>query len=92
MKFAKVKGREIKLQLVNGPFYDAIKNLDVSKGYEPAVTELLIPLLCESRCFVDVGAHIGYFSCIAGIFNPRLQGYAFEMNKELFSELTANLN
>jgi FkbM family methyltransferase len=64
---------------------------DDGRLHEPQVTRLLITLLAESRLFVDVGANIGYFSCIAAKFLPEGLVHAFEMNESFLPRVRRNL-
>lgn len=59
--------------------------------HEPQVTRLLVSLLAQSRLFVDVGANIGYFSCIAAKLMPEGLVHAFEMNASFLPRVRRNL-
>jgi FkbM family methyltransferase len=60
--------------------------------YEPAISTLLEGLLASGRpCFVDVGAHLGYFTIYAASLNPGCEVHAFEPGAEYFELLTENV-
>lgn len=59
--------------------------------YEPQVTKLLVERLNGSRCFADVGANLGYYSCLASRLLPAGRVFAFEMDDHNCSLLERNL-
>jgi FkbM family methyltransferase len=60
--------------------------------YEPHVTDAVRAVLRPGDTFVDVGASIGYFSCLAGgIVGPTGRVLAFEPGSENVSLLLLNL-
>ncbi|MGH6943930.1 MAG: FkbM family methyltransferase [Geminicoccaceae bacterium] len=59
--------------------------------HERAVTLELTSRLKSARVFADVGAHLGYFACIAGAFNRGLKVFCFEMNHNLIETIRKNL-
>jgi FkbM family methyltransferase len=60
-------------------------------AYEPHVRGILIPLLRNGDTFVDVGAHVGFFSLIASPLVGRTgKVFSFEANSPLFQSLLAN--
>jgi FkbM family methyltransferase len=59
--------------------------------HEPAVTEQLAALVRDARSFADVGAHLGYYGCVAGALNRQIRLYLFEMNRELVGIIERNL-
>ena len=59
--------------------------------HEPPVTAELTRRARAANVFADVGAHIAYYSCIAGAVNDRLQLCLFEMNRELIPVIERNL-
>lgn len=66
---------------------------DNGRIHEPVVTALVAVLLRRARAFVDVGAHIGYYSCIAS----KLLGdagcvFAFELDSRSFALARRNLD
>lgn len=57
--------------------------------YERPVTEMLLHFLRDARCFVDVGANLGWYTCLASKHMVRGRVFAFEMdrlNQELLAE------
>lgn len=59
--------------------------------YEEPVTELLTERMCHARAFVDVGANLGYYTCIASKLMPEGQVYAFEMDDDNLELLGKNV-
>lgn len=60
--------------------------------HEEKVTKLLIEKLNSSRCFVDVGANLGYYTILAAKFMPNGIVYAFEMDELNYALLGKNLD
>ncbi len=58
--------------------------------HEPAVTKAIARRVASASVFADVGAHLGYFSCIAAALDARLRVFAFEMNEQLIPLIAAN--
>jgi FkbM family methyltransferase len=70
---------------------DRIQRLMWGAAYEPQVRSCLAALLRPGDAFVDIGAHIGFFSMIASsLVGPRGKVYAFEANSTLFQNLHSN--
>lgn len=61
------------------------------KIHEPIVTKLLINSLNETDTFVDVGTHLGYFTCIAGKILTKGKVYGFEIDKHALNLLKKNI-
>lgn len=61
------------------------------KEHEPGTTNLLIRDLAEANVFVDVGAHIGFFSLLAAKSMPRGIIHSFEIDPHNYKRLTRNL-
>lgn len=59
--------------------------------HEPPVSQELIARLDGAKVFADVGAHLGYYACIAGSVFPDLKLYLFEMNHNLMELIERNL-
>lgn len=59
--------------------------------YEAHITDLITHYMKTCKCFVDVGAHLGYYTCIASKLAPQAQIYAFEMDSQNFELLTKNI-
>ena len=70
---------------------DRIQRLMWGGAYEPHVRKCFAALLRPGDTFVDVGAHIGFFSMIASsLVGPCGKVYAFEPNSTLFQTLRSN--
>ncbi len=50
--------------------------------HEPALTLMLWHALKDARCFVDAGANLGWFTCVAGLSMPEGRIMAFEMDED----------
>ena len=59
--------------------------------YEAHITHLITQRMTTCKCFVDVGAHIGYYTCIAAKLSPDARIYAFEMDRQNFELLQKNI-
>lgn len=59
--------------------------------HEPAVSREVIARVRDAKVFVDAGAHLGYYACIAGVANPDLKVFLFEMNRNLVRLIARNL-
>ena len=71
-----------------GFFGEGLMNEDI----EPRTTKLFQRLLTHSTTFVDVGAHVGYYSLLAAsIVNDDGHVYAFEPDPENMSFLKRNI-
>jgi FkbM family methyltransferase len=57
--------------------------------HEPIITKIIIDSLKEEDVFVDVGAHLGYYTCIAGKICNKV--YGFEIEKQVFELLVKNI-
>jgi FkbM family methyltransferase len=62
---------------------------DKGKMHEPIITKMIIDSLKEEDVFVDVGAHLGYYTCIAGKICDKVFG--FEVDKHAFELLVKNI-
>jgi FkbM family methyltransferase len=70
---------------------DRIQRLMWGGAYEPGVTRCIAALLRPGDSFVDVGAHIGFFSLTASAaVGPNGKIYSFEADGDLFKTLQAN--
>jgi FkbM family methyltransferase len=70
---------------------DRIQRLMWGAAYEPHVRRCLGLLLKPGDVFVDVGAHIGFFSLLAASWvGSRGKVFAFEADSELFQKLQSN--
>jgi len=69
-------------------FYRFIKGNQI---YEPALSTYIISNLKNADCFLDVGAHIGYFSCIAAHKCKQGSVHAFEIEEHCISYVQKNV-
>ncbi|MGP2435902.1 FkbM family methyltransferase [Streptomyces sp. JW3] len=60
-------------------------------GYEPGSLATWARLAASSGTIADVGAHVGYFSMIAALANPKAKVHAFEPVDEVHARLAVNL-
>ncbi len=58
--------------------------------YEPITRALLAALLQPGDSFLDIGAHLGFFSLTTGLSTPGVRIIAFEPNPKNFRILKAN--
>jgi FkbM family methyltransferase len=58
--------------------------------HEPAIIKAFARFVERASIFADVGGHIGYYSCVAGVLNPRLKIFCFEMNRRLVPLIRTN--
>lgn len=58
--------------------------------HEAPITRLLVAELQGKQSFVDIGAHIGWYACIAATLFPDLRVTAFEMDDSTADLLQAN--
>jgi len=61
------------------------------EGYEPEMTGLFYELAQSARTVVDVGAHAGFYSLMAGLANPQAKIFAFEPMKQVFDAMEQNV-
>ena len=59
--------------------------------HEPPVTSELVRRARHTKVFADVGAHVAYYSCIAGVSNQALRLFLFEMNRDVIAAMERNL-
>src|SRR5580765_775094 len=84
--FALASGNVVKIDLE-----DRIQRLMWGAAYEPHVKRCLSVLLRPGDIFVDVGAHIGYFSLVAGcLVGPTGKVFEFEADSEVFQRLQSS--
>jgi FkbM family methyltransferase len=60
-------------------------------GHEPESSRLLRFFFERSDTFVDVGAHYGFYSVLAALWNPQLQVVAFEPMLPIWEGLKRNV-
>ena len=63
-----------------------------NRVHEGNVINLMIEKINTSRCFVDVGANLGYYTILASKLMPDGIVYAFEMDEYNYNLLNKNLN
>jgi FkbM family methyltransferase len=61
------------------------------KIHEKKVTEMLIKVLDSAKCFVDIGANLGWYTCLACKHMPQGIVYGFEMDDLNFAFLQKNI-
>ncbi|MGI9450553.1 MAG: FkbM family methyltransferase [Geminicoccaceae bacterium] len=60
--------------------------------HEPPVTRQILRHLPGTKTFADVGAHLGYYGCIAGALDRDRRVFLFEMNHNLVPLIQRNLD
>ena len=60
--------------------------------YELGIEKVISKLVQKSETFIDVGANVGFYSCLAAALNPSISIYAFEPNPKVRIKLATNLN
>lgn len=60
--------------------------------HEQPLTAFFISAARQATCFLDVGAHIGWYSCLVGIASERCEIVAFEPSADTARVLRANLD
>ncbi|MER5212196.1 FkbM family methyltransferase [Streptomyces sp. NPDC002838] len=60
-------------------------------GYEPGSLATWSKLAAKSATIADVGAHVGYFSMIAALANPKAKVHAFEPVDQIHARLSVNV-
>jgi FkbM family methyltransferase len=61
------------------------------QGYEPELTALFYRLAHAAETVFDVGAHVGFFSLLAGLANPNARVFAFEPLARVHKRLARNV-
>jgi len=87
---------KISVQGISFKFYDPqhryLPKIFFGENYEEAVIHHLKSVIGQKKlCFLDIGAHYGYFTIFAGKSNKNCTIYAFEPNKEAFRVLNENI-
>jgi FkbM family methyltransferase len=68
------------------------KDTNSSPDYEPWTTQIFVKMLSQSPKFLDIGANIGWYSCIASaVSEGRAIVHAFEPEPGNFSQLHKNI-
>ncbi len=61
-----------------------------TKAHEPLTTEIFTKYITKDSTVIDVGAHIGYFTCISGYLAKEV--HSFEVDKKCIPLIEANIN
>ena len=64
---------------------------DNGKYHEPVITNLFVDELKPTSCVLDIGANLGYFTCLAGKLCTEGEVHAFEIDKKCFPILIRNV-
>lgn len=64
---------------------------DENHHHEPAVTNLVAKLLPHVPSFIDIGAHLGYFTVLAAALAPDKPVIAYEMDDRAFARIKRNV-
>ncbi len=65
--------------------------LSSGRIHEEPATLMLLEVLKDSQCLVDVGANLGWYTCLGSTHMPHGTVYSFEMDEANFSLLQKNL-
>lgn len=65
--------------------------LDWGKLHEPLVSKRIINSLNQDDVFVDVGTHLGFFTCFVGNFLKEGKVYGFEVDKRVIELSNKNV-
>jgi FkbM family methyltransferase len=60
-------------------------------GYEPETSSLFFSLAADAHAVFDVGAHVGYYSLLAGLASASARVYAFEPHPNVYERLRRNV-
>jgi len=86
-------GTDLSMRLWGGG-YDAVTQHLFWHGLEsmePEVVAVFRQMVGEATCFLDVGAHIGFYSLLGAILNPGLDIHAFEPYEPVFRRFERNI-
>ncbi|HEX2053873.1 MAG TPA: FkbM family methyltransferase [Actinomycetota bacterium] len=61
-------------------------------GHEPETAHEFYRRASSARVTLDIGAHVGYFSVLAGLANPSSRVFAFEALDAVYQRLTKNVS
>ncbi|MHB8596642.1 MAG: FkbM family methyltransferase [Ktedonobacteraceae bacterium] len=87
-----VLGRKIRLSIEDSYSKNwIVERFAGGKIHEKPVTLMILDALKESTCFVDGGANLGWYTCLAGEFIPDGLVYSFEMDDLNFNLLRKNV-
>lgn len=85
--------------LVNDSFLLGVYNMSLSpawqrmatESFEEIETKIIKQLAPFFDTFLDIGSHIGYFTCLVGTTRPTVKILAFEPNPNSFKSLMTNI-
>lgn len=60
-----------------GPYVDRYQGRD---WHESKISRVFVGLCRDARCVLDIGAHVGWYTCLAAIAAPLAEITAFEMH------------
>ena len=60
--------------------------------YELGIERIISEFVQESETLIDIGANVGFYSCLAAAVNPSISIYAFEPNPNVRIRLATNLS
>ncbi|MEO1052788.1 MAG: FkbM family methyltransferase [Bacteroidota bacterium] len=64
---------------------------DNGRTHEPTIIELLKNNLKQDTCFIDVGANLGFFTCLGGVLCSNGSVHAFEMDPKCIPLIEENV-
>lgn len=85
--------------LIDNSFMLGVFNIDSSpawrrmamENFEPAETMVVRSMFPYFNTFIDIGGHIGYFTCMVGVQHPNSKILVFEPNPDNFKALKMNI-
>ncbi len=86
-------GREIGFPICgthSKQWFQRYRDITQNGWHEPSLTRLLEMLAKDSKCLIDIGAHLGYFSALFASA-PDRTAYSVELNPKTFSLLERTL-
>ena len=95
LRFSSASGpQEVRLQLDPKQMSQSmmLEYFDANMMYEPETSQLLATVLRPGDTFLDVGAHVGYFSMLAGaLVGPAGRVVSFEPEERNFRQLVDHI-
>ena len=67
------------------------RRMFVKKSHEPETEIHLKKFPKNSKCFLDIGANVGYFSLMAKAINPHIAVFSFEPNPNNIKKIEENI-
>jgi len=68
------------------------RRMFVKHCHEPETEKLFEKYFKDSKCFLDIGANVGYFTLMGKSINPKLKIYSFEPNPNNVERLRKNIS